>query len=1474
MPSSYLTSCALILSVLPLGQVDREAALPPGAAGPAAAGAENTSPRSAYVDTSFEAEQTLHRIAGLEGDGQWLAAAVALQQLGRTHGRHVMAIEPDRYVSIREHVARRICAWPAEGLAAWRGAFEAPAAEALAAARDRADCSALLRIADEWFPASAGATALDLAAQCAAERGDFTTARQAYERLLAFHPDRGGHEALWRAKAAVFAARSGEPGELAALIEKYGGGASGPEVPWGGARRTLGAFLAEVQRVSAEGARHSAAATPSVFCGNSHRNGVYRFETMPEARIWKFSGFEPQQEAKDAEAIAGEPSLFDAYTRAVQSGRLLAMMPVAGDGLIFVHDQYAVWAIDPSAADRPAWTYRIREPLERSPIWLHDETIPPFFTALFHEGRLYVNLETVRPGVGEGDDELAAALVCLDGKTGRLIWRSDLADFATAFEEAALDGAPIMHDGRLYAIGRRRKGFGFEACYLLRLDPESGRLMDSIHLGEAATGSYGYRRATLAHPAASGDLIFVQTNLGSLAAVSSSLWRTAWISTYETEQDRESESFGGVERAGQPIRSWNYQPPICWKSAVVYMPLDRTDVLVLAQDDGRVLRRIGRDVLQTPQTLIGISGDLLYAAGSSIVCYDLAAGGVGWERPLEVGQLFGRGALTESGVLVPTDRALLLYPLDGGAPRVHHWSINHAGNLLPLSDQLVVAAPSLLYGLVGRDDAFALLTRRSEAGPNDPFAALALAELAFQSGEMNRGLDAVNEAVRRAGGFARLTDEETRRRLHAALTGFADALVLPRTTAPAAGGISAAIELYRMAGQCTSSTEEQIVQRFQLARALVLDRRFGEAVDAYQQVLTDPTLRRHPITESAMRLAPSENAVERGDGEDSDAAPSREAGDAAGRLAARWIGELIRRRGSEVYAATEKRAGERLQIARTQRSPAAVMEVAEAFPNSRAAREALPVHARLMREEGDLEAAVHSYRMALADRRTADRATLIHELADCLLAADRPADADAWLARGQRDFPDARFEMEGRGVGFEEYRRARLGGRDFTPPSMAIRLSPAAISYERLMSDRVAALEPLYPDAPETSWDALVTFAAGQIDCRIPGTGRSRWPRPFALASQPLLVGMDASRYFFVTASSVIALTRTSGQAAWKYGEEPEDDPTVDPESVPAWAHHVLSGDRLYLASDRGEIVCLGLEDGGVRWSLKSKAPLTAPIAADDRYVCYATWQGAELYVRAVSADDGREVRVVNPPDAWPLHSLILTRRHRLLLVRTTAITSIDMEGGKAEWTISAPEHFFLPTLQIDGDALYVSTDARRIEAYDLADGRRCWQSEPVGPRADQGMWAQQAGGAVYVAAGDRLQCLDKADGRTLWDVSCRGALKVQAPRITADAVITVSPLETRRGRGGEDEDGARGAEPASAEGEQAPAGPRFRVSRYDRESGRLLDSVVKGSPLDPGRDGRLLTEPTRIFGGICFREQAIILLDGSRIVGYVAGAD
>jgi outer membrane protein assembly factor BamB/tetratricopeptide (TPR) repeat protein len=1481
---------------------------------------------STYFNISFQAQEAIDHADRRAADADWPAAVRAYQEIGEKFGDTLIADPgaPGRhYISVREFVNRKFAAGPPEARAAYVAAFGSAAQDALAELQDPTAVDARVRLADRFYATAAAARALDEAAELAIENADFDAARRWYERLLADHPDRETHARYWKAKLALCRAYQGDVTLLERTITELNqttgstADASNSEL--------IARLKSTLEEFRSGGAPSSAPVQPTLLGGAPHRQGNFPTTASAEARWWRFNSFGRLLTGEIAEGYESRLARLEAYHRALTSGRLLACQPVASTAplnpLIFLHDARSAWAIDPQNPDRPVWQFDLSQVLPTPAPWNAEESAPPLYTSLYADGRLYVHFEREITDAGSDHISAASTLVCLDAADGALIWRNDLDGFVSPFEEARIDGAPLLHRGALYAVARRRKPFGFEACYLIRIDPADGRLVWSVHLGEAATGSYGYSRATLTFPAARGDLVFVPTNLGGIAAVSTATGRVVWAHQYESR-------FGANEGAvwpdttTRPLRAWHYNSAMLWKDALIVMPLDSDEVLVLAQDNGRELFTIAADALHRPQTLVGLSGDLLYSAGTQVVCYDLAARKIAWQRPLELGQLFGRGALTTAGLFLPTDRSLLRYPLDGGPARHYQWSIEDAGNILALPDQIIVAAPNSVFGLVARQEAFARLEQRMKDRPDDPLIAFSLAELAFNTGEYQRGLGAVHTAVDRVGGFARITDDSLRRRFFKTLTQFAttlledapgehDAAAAPsipledpprrESPNPSVSRLQTAVTLLELAGQCPPEPPDRATQCLLLARALLESDKPAEAVKVYQRILTDRGLRRlrlelRPVMRPPWRTR-EDDAGQKSDEAD---APVMELAPAV----TAWITRIIKLYGSEAYAAVARQAADRLAVAQTQiqrgdtdadgsAAAQALLEVADAFPNSDAAQLALIAHADFMSRRRDWPAAARSYRRALssshgsaiADLKSQvedstgrastlpDRPDLIRRYADILIDADRPADAAAWLDRGARDYPNHKFTPapEKPLVTFASYRRLRLGDRQFINPANDIALHPATETYRRLFPDRVALLEPIFPDLPDSRWDALLTYSGRQVEAHHPATGRSLWSQPFPSAAQPVLIGMDAVRYFFATPYRLFALTRTSGQLAWQIGDDPPEDAHADPESIPTYAQYFIADgltadapQLLFAATDRGALTCVDVDTGKIVWENKSAGPPSGQLLVTGNYCCYGIWQGGDHSIVILDASSGRLVRQIKSDEKGPAQSLHATTDlgpPGLLIVRAASIERYDLAAGQSIWKIAVPEHFVTATLQLNADSLIVSSDGRRLTCYDLADASVRWRSSALAGEAGS-LWCRESGGVLFVASDVALVALDADDGRTLWTTPCPAARAVQPPRLLKDRIVVITPEAAQNAKSPR-----RERPPELGDGEAA----RYRIQAFRFENGKPapLGSLRPEDAQTPA--GVILTDPIESFGGLFVRDDALLLLDANRLIGYVA---
>jgi hypothetical protein len=270
--------------------------------------ASQPAPSSSYLNTSFEATEALDRAGKLAASHQWGSAATAMQHAAEKFGEYLVVSDERRHVCIREFVNERLSHWPADGLAAYRTAYEGAARSALKSALLESGEAELIRVADRYFATHAGAAALDEAGERAIERGAFRSARRWYLRLAAQHPNRAlrpegagpsrvTHGRAWAAKAAWCDALEGDESPLRVLIGTLEDEKSDGTVSWGGREQPLVEFLrvalADATKNAAKPAAHKEAlanGTPMLGV-TSNRRGFSESTVVAEARLWKFNAF-------------------------------------------------------------------------------------------------------------------------------------------------------------------------------------------------------------------------------------------------------------------------------------------------------------------------------------------------------------------------------------------------------------------------------------------------------------------------------------------------------------------------------------------------------------------------------------------------------------------------------------------------------------------------------------------------------------------------------------------------------------------------------------------------------------------------------------------------------------------------------------------------------------------------------------------------------------------------------------------------------------------------------------------------------------------------------------------------------------------------------------------------------------------------------------------------------------------------------
>jgi len=1487
---------------------------------------------SVYVDTTFEAQEGLRRFEEAAERAAWGEAVTRALELDAQYAGRLTRASEGRYVTIRRRVQDEIADWPDEARGVYARRIEATARQRLKEAMDERRLDDLVALADEYFASAVGTEAVEFAVQLALEAGEFASARQWLARFIARHPQRTQRAALWTAYDAAARAGTGDPVPLDALLSE----ASANGRPRGddsfesaGRRIVLREYLAAARR--ALPAREGGVSLDSVIgLPNDAGEAASRLGTKAEAeaRLWRAGGVGPVAAVGSIEAgpdgaadPPAEPAPRDSGAgdddaRVAADPRLTAMQPIYTGGRIIVHDHRNVWALDARREERPAWRYRIAGRPPVSNAWSVEDDPAPLFTTSADGERVYVPLDP-RPADrlsradAAGD---ASVLVCLSLAHGRLIWRNPLTALRTPFEEVRLDSAPLIVRDRLTALVRRRKQFGFETCYLAAFDRTDGRLLWRTHLGEAATGGYGYHRPTLSVPSREGDLVFVQTNLGTVAAVWASTGAVHWLRVYPASGGEGAESGRRGEwpvRIGRAVRPWHYGPPVCWspgaarrgeRHRVLAAPLDHDGLLVLDQEEGIIVERISIEILRRPEVIVGVVGDRLYCAGTWVVCYDLAAGRTAWERQLPEGELHGRPALTADGLYVPTTTALLHYPLEGGSPRRRGWEPSDAGNLLVLpsqhrtaapgeaapedaldrewlSDQVVVAGADRVSGYVRREEAYARLESAAARAGADVRPLLRMAELAINLGDLERADACLGRANPSAGAASlgaaddgsRVSGEGSeglRQRLFELYLGLARAMAEDvRPVAPGAEPAPPAnrrrarvFPLLEAAGQLALTTREQVVFRLHLYREQNRAGRPVEAVRTAQQILGDPSLRSVSLTATDVeraghapvesREASSVPGWSSGRTREGAAGPPS-GGDpdalTAGEWAARQIDALVSAHGHEVYAEAEREARLRFRAAAEGEDEAGLRRVAETYPNSGAAPEALHACARLLARRGVWRAAAAACKEALAFGERCDGVAVMGDLIEALSRGGRAAEAAEWMDRSRRRFGKAGPPDEGTPAA-GGYRRAWR--RDFAEAPLV--LSPRFPGLPQTDSASVST-------GTEANGGVVPVWSGRRLQILDGGTGRTRG-EPIACRATPALLGSAAGRLILATRHEVIAVDPQSGAEAWRFGRHPPeaDRPETDPEWLVGATDHLLTATALYVVLDRGELRCIEPRDGGQRWSVEAGGSVASPPAADERVVCYAVRDDRSCLIVVRSAATGERLNAMRLEEDRAILALRLVEPGGLAVLTSRTARVLNLPPGRertVRWHVRLESRLVASGVETTPDALCLATETGGIVALRLEDGRRAWSAGSPAAPADASVWTALARGVLYAAGARTLVALDAWDGRTLSEVTDErilGPNSVTPPIRTQGAILCLS----RRAPAAPQADGPGETRPRRANEyvlyriAVAPGGGRFG----------LIEENVLGTLDD--------------FRGLVAAGEAALIVDGAAVVGYVAEAD
>lgn len=654
-------------------------------------------------------QKLLDRAKTYLNEKRWDEAVETLLQVAENSGNKLLGVTQRRYVSVRDYCNLQLSLLPPEALTLYRARLDPQACKWYEEGIATHSRRPLLKVVERAFASSCGDRALSALGEMALETGDYAGARAYWEAIFPAPEVPAGAPRTWlgfpdskldpaavRARlvlASILEGSSARAREELGRLTHLHPSARG----WFGGRE--GTYVAALEALLAESSQWAprpVSAGWTTFGGSAARNKLLP-EKVDVGRVeWRV----PLRETLPANKSlrVAKPA-----TRRVaeDAAHPLSYHPLVVGNLVLVNNQVEILAVD-LRTGKPVWGLRgpaiYEDQFDEAVRALYhpaDNLGVPRFTMTAHEGKLYARLGTAvtaRPNevaLGGG----SSYLVCLDlAAQGRLAWRVAPEQKGWAFE-----GSPLVDSGSIYVAMRRSdiQPQVHVACY----DAETGRLRWRQFVCAGDTPARGLFSETTSNLLTlHRDTLYVNTNLGAVAALSALDGRIQWISLYPRTRQ-------GDLVHPEPHTCRDLNPCVYDRGQLLVAPADSRRILAIDAATGQILWQTGAEV-EDAVHLLGVADDWLIASGHRLYWISLKEqdqGKVKHVWPDSHQRLgYGRGILAGGCVWWPTrDRIYLFDQFTAQPKRVILLEPRGAsgGNLLVAPERLLIATHKELIAL-------------------------------------------------------------------------------------------------------------------------------------------------------------------------------------------------------------------------------------------------------------------------------------------------------------------------------------------------------------------------------------------------------------------------------------------------------------------------------------------------------------------------------------------------------------------------------------------------------------------------------------------------------------------------------------------------------------------------------------------------------------------------------------------------------
>lgn len=988
-------------------------------------------------------------------------------------------------------------------------------------------------------------------------------------------------------------------------------------------------------------------------------------------------------------------------------------------------------------------------------------------------------------------------IVCLDFNTGRLRWSVSPSRIDPTFVSASFQGSPLLSSGRLFVtIRTHRQRLASE--YLVSIDLNDGSVRWTRYLVSSATSrSWVYASPTI--PLLHRGVIYVASPFGCLAATDAETGLPLWVHVEPPDPDVAGPQLR-VERA------WETSQPVMTSRGLLAISPNLRSMALLDSESGERLASLPITRPGRFRYLLG-DGKSVFAVGDSIMRLqvdDLLAMNADalrenrrdqfqedpedaiWETvfsPQPGERLFGRVALGSNRLVVPTDRQI--YLVDTETARVQQRASHAApGTPLVIDGEVLMATSEGIDSYMPYELAEPRLRARIEANPEDPTPAISLARLAGRHHWFDDILPAVDLAID-AINLDPLSERGRRTQdlLFQTLLELVDDPALARVegvgrrqATDLADGRrvrnSMAEDLFVRLDLIAARVDQRLEYLFTYGAFLSREGRPGSAVDAYQRILTTPTLASGLYEQSERQVRARYEALRR-------------------------LRDLVNENGASIYALHEKAAQDALDLLLTSSiaSTNDLMSIAARFPLATSAGRAALEAGRREFRAGRPVVAVELWRKGLSLAPSMNmRGQLLAELVLALESAERYEAVLRELRMAERQHPTMMLvDVRGNATSIAAYREAflvRLGAMVRLP-----RIGPAS-------GTKVAVIdgdELLLPLHGRPAVDrALVRFGR---EIRAYGTPEFNllWRIPIDWAQTGLLAidGDDAllwgaDRSFPKT---VERISLDDGATIWKTSIWGQDDDNglngsntsrrfgrtgrrigrIDP---------VVGIDEIIFAISSGDVVCVDRTTGDIRWTRRGVLSDISHVVADPFGIVLAGNRRLDEIDQAphllvLDPISGETVAEFEPPTRNAVRWMASDTSGRVVVAMLDVVACYDLQQREERWKLEGSSAALGDEPAMAGNMLFVTDADGKLQTIDTTNGRTTSISalslEDAGtspPRIYEwlGQFVLKTGDGVYVF---------EPDGTRTGELARSGSsdLSIAAIAVASDRAVV---LETR----------------------------------------------------------------------------------------------